>query len=83
MDFEFIKNEDGSWGLFNTTVDDIYFSNIGAHKEALEKFVIPAKPQNIKKKNIRILDVCYGMGFNSKTFVDYCIKNNLNFFFFQ
>lgn len=81
MNFEYIKNPDGTWGLYNKEIGDIYFSNIGAYKEALEKFVLPAKPNNIQNNKIRILDVCYGMGYNSKTFVDYCIKNNFLFDF--
>ena len=81
MNFEYIKNPDGAWGLYNKEIGDIYFSNIGAYKEALEKFVLPANPKSIKNKKIKILDVCYGMGYNSKTFVDYCVKNNLLFDF--
>jgi len=80
MDFEYRKNSDGSWGIYNSKVEDIYFSNIGAHKEAMEKFVIPSDVASFDKdKKIKILDVCYGMGFNSKSFVDYCIKNNFKF----
>lgn len=81
MNFEYRLNPDGTFALYNTEIEDIYFSNIGAHKEALEKFVIPSAVNSINKKKLKILDVCYGMGYNSKSFVDYCLKNNLNFEF--
>jgi len=81
MNFEYRLNPDGTFALYNTEIEDIYFSNIGAHKEALKKFVIPSAVNSINKKKIKILDVCYGMGYNSKSFVDYCLKNNLDFEF--
>lgn len=81
MNFEYREKENNSFELFNTEYNDIYFSNVGAHKEALEKFVLPTEPENFSNKKIKILDVCYGMGFNSKAFVDYAIKNNLNISF--
>ena len=81
MNFEYRLNPDGTFALYNTEIDDIYFSNIGAYKEALEKFVIPSGISNFKNKKVKILDVCYGMGYNSKTFVDFCLKNNLGYEF--
>lgn len=81
MNFECMTNPDGSCGLFNNEIGDIYFSNIGAYKEAMQKFVLPSNVNNLKNNSLKILDVCYGMGYNSKSLVDYCIKNNLNFDF--
>ena len=78
MNFTCRENKDGSFELYNTSIGDIYFSNVGAYKEALEKFVLPSLPSLKNKSSIKILDVCYGMGYNSKTFVDYVSKNNIN-----
>ena len=81
MNFEFQQNNDGSFAIYNNEIGDIYYSNIGAHNEAMQKFVIPADVTSLKSQKIKILDICYGMGYNSKTFVDYCVKNNYNFEF--
>ena len=78
MDFVCRENANGSLEIYNTKIGDIYFSNVGAHKEAYEKFVMPSLPVIEKKSKIQILDVCYGMGYNSKTFFDFLVKNNIN-----
>ena len=78
MDFDCRENANGTFEVFNTKIGDIYFSNVGAYKEALEKFVLPSLPVLQNKNKIKILDVCYGMGYNSKTFVDYILKNKIN-----
>lgn len=70
---------DGSVGLYSPEADDIYHSTYGALSEALEKFVLPMELSEFIKKNnqIKILDICYGIGYNSKTFLDFFIKNFL------
>ena len=68
---------DGSVGLFSPADDDIYHSTYGALTEAYEKFIIPADPEFYLKNNseIKILDICYGIGYNSKSFLNYFYKN--------
>ena len=78
MNIKFRENIDSSFELYNEDVGDIYFSNVGAYKEALEKFVFPSLPVIKNKSNVKILDVCFGMGYNSKTFLNYILKNNIN-----
>lgn len=70
---------DGSVGLFSPADDDIYHSTYGALTEALEKFVLPAEPEKYfsSNRNIKILDICFGIGYNSKTFFDFFLKNIL------
>lgn len=68
---------DGSVGLFSPADDDIYHSTYGALTEAYEKFVLP---MNLEKffadsTNIKILDICFGIGYNSKSFFDFFLKN--------
>lgn len=82
---------DGSVGLFSPDADDIYHSTYGALTEAYEKFILPSNLKNDLKKNkeIKILDICYGIGYNSKSFLNYILdfiynetidtdKNNYN-----
>ena len=62
---------DGSVGLYSPKDDDIYHSTYGALTEAFEKFVIPADFDSYFSKNnkIKILDICFGIGYNSKSFL--------------
>lgn len=78
LNFYPIKTNDGSTGLFNTEVDDIYHSSYGAYTEALTKFIIPSGlTEKLKaKKTIRILDICFGMGYNSKCAIEKILQNN-------
>ena len=56
--------EDGSIGLYNKELDEIYHSRYGAKTEAYEKFILPAKI--IDNHPLDILDICYGIGYNTK-----------------
>lgn len=71
---------DGSVGLFSPEDDDIYHSTYGALTEAYEKFVLPSEPdyyfENLDE--IKILDICYGIGYNSKAFINYFLEKFLN-----
>lgn len=80
MNVSFIPTitQDGSIGLFNPDVDDIYHSSYGAYSEALEKFISPSGIKEFVKNNssIRILDICYGMGYNTKAAIKTCLEIN-------
>ena len=71
---------DGSVGLYSETDNDIYHSTYGALSEAYEKFILPAHFDKFFQKNseIKILDICFGIGYNSKSFINYFIKNLYN-----
>ena len=67
---------DGSVGLFNTDFDDIYHSATGALTEAYEKFIYPVDFDSLlKKKSIKVLDICYGIGYNTKSFLNFLFEN--------
>ncbi len=62
---------DGSVGLFSPNFNDIYHSATGALTESYEKFILPVDFNKlIKKDSIRVLDICYGIGYNSKSFLN-------------
>ena len=67
---------DGSVGLFSPDADDIYHSTYGALTEAYEKFILPSNFKDYLKKNneIKILDICFGIGYNSKSFLNYLLN---------
>lgn len=77
-DYEFYYTQDGSVGLYSYADDDVYHSKFGALTEAWEKFIIPA---HIERKlnqqpEIRVLDVCYGIGYNTKALISFIINAN-------
>lgn len=67
---------DGSVGLFNTDFNDIYHSATGALTEAYEKFIYPVDFNTLlQKKSIKVLDICYGIGYNTKSFLNFLFEN--------
>lgn len=71
---------DGSVGLFSPEADDIYHSTYGALSEAYEKFIIPAGIKDFLKENseIKVLDICYGIGYNTKSLINEIINFHYN-----
>ena len=77
-DYEFYYTQDGSIGLYSYADDDVYHSKFGAITEAWEKFILPS---NIEKKiqeqdSLKVLDVCYGIGYNTKALMSSIINLN-------
>lgn len=71
---------DGSVGLFSQQDDDIYHSTYGALTESWQKFILPAHLQEYltEHEEVKILDICYGIGYNTKTALNVFIENILN-----
>lgn len=63
----YIKTKDGSYTLFSQKYNEAYHNiNDGAFNEALYKHVLPAFSNiDSKKSELRILDICFGLGYNS------------------
>ena len=72
----FLFTADGSAGLYNMEVDDVYHSVYGAKSEAIEKFIIPLDFEKIffNRKELKILDICYGIGYNTKALIKKIIE---------
>lgn len=70
---------DGSVGLFSPDADDIYHSTYGALTEAYEKFILPADLKIFFEKNseIKILDICFGIGYNTKSFLNFVYNETI------
>lgn len=67
---------DGSVGLYSPEFKDIYHSTTGALTEAYEKFIMPVDIENLlAKDSIKVLDICYGIGYNSKSFLNLILEN--------
>jgi len=61
-----IQSEDGSFTAYSTQFEEHYHSTKdGALHESLSKHVIPALKHTQDKEEIVILDICFGLGFNT------------------
>ncbi len=80
--FKNIKFEltaDNSAGLFDEKVGDIFHSRTGALKEAQEKFINPIlNLLSYFPDTINVLDICYGIGYNTKALFQNLGINNIN-----
>ncbi len=74
-----VITRDNTESYFNETVGESYHSYAGAVEEALKKYVIPCKIKELSKGgNLRILDVCFGLGYNSAMAVSEALAENPN-----
>jgi tRNA U34 5-methylaminomethyl-2-thiouridine-forming methyltransferase MnmC len=71
--------QDGSVTFYSEEYDEHYHTKSGAVEEAFKKF---AEPCNVKEKakqdNIIILDVCFGLGYNTAAAIDLALEANPN-----
>lgn len=73
-----VKSSDGTFTAYSEEFNECYHNiKDGALKESLKKHVEPAF-ENIKKDNITILDICFGLGYNTFSTLYYLKKNKLN-----
>ncbi|AFZ60844.1 tRNA (5-methylaminomethyl-2-thiouridine)(34)-methyltransferase MnmD [Anabaena sp. PCC 7938] len=58
--------QDGSFTFFSEEFDEAFHSHFGARQETYLKFVLPSQVQKAAGNGrVRILDVCYGLGYNT------------------
>jgi tRNA U34 5-methylaminomethyl-2-thiouridine-forming methyltransferase MnmC len=70
---------DSTVGLFSRQDDDIYHSTYGALSESWQKFIVPSGLEKYMQehKGVKILDIGYGIGYNTKTSLQVFIRNFL------
>ncbi len=74
-----IQTIDGSNTLFSTKYNQHFHDlKTGAIKESLNKHVIPALSLKKDSKNLKILDICFGIGYNTFSTIYYILENNLD-----
>ena len=72
-----ITTDDGSITFRNEEFDEIYHTKSGAVEEAFVKFVGPTHIEKLAKTgSINILDVCFGLGYNSCAALDRILELN-------
>lgn len=63
---EWVKSEDGSYTAYSSEYDEHYHSTKdGALNESLKKHIEPAFALHSQKDHLRIIDICFGLGFNT------------------
>jgi tRNA U34 5-methylaminomethyl-2-thiouridine-forming methyltransferase MnmC len=74
-----VQTGDGSLTLYSAEFDEYYHStHAGALHESLSKHVIPALTLQKDKDKLTILDICFGLGYNTLATIYYLQKENLN-----
>ena|SRR3989344_3378104 len=72
-----IITADSSESFLNEEVGESYHSHKGAVEEALKKYAVPCKIKELAKTGkIAILDVCFGLGYNSAMAIDVALQEN-------
>jgi len=80
-DKKYVLTEDGTFTCYSDSFDECYHSTKdGAFKESLKKHIEPAFTLiDSSKKSLIILDICFGLGYNTLTTLYYVNKNALNY----
>lgn len=76
---EIVLSDDGTNTLYSREFDEAYHSTKdGALHESLEKHVKPALKFSKGKKELTILDICFGLGYNTLATLYYITEQHLN-----
>ncbi|MCK9492480.1 MAG: MnmC family methyltransferase [Sulfurimonas sp.] len=75
---EITLSDDGSFTAYSKEYDEHYHSTKdGALKESLLKHIIPTMSQMQNRDEVNILDICFGLGFNTLASLYYHKQNSL------
>ncbi len=73
-----VQSEDSSFTAFSVNFNEHYHSTKdGALHESLQKHVLPALTLLSDKEELTILDICYGLGFNTLATLYYLKKHSI------
>lgn len=68
LEFEPQLTADGSFTFFSPAFGEAFHSQYGARQEAEKKFIAPTQlKEKAQQPKLRLLDVCYGLGYNTAT----------------
>ena len=69
-----VLTKDGSYSLRSAFYQENFHSLLGALEETKIKFTVPSDLQRFKAKSLNVLDICFGLGYNSASLVNELIK---------
>ncbi len=77
-----VLTKDGSYSLKSVFFQENFHSLLGALEETKLKFTAPSNLQRFKGKSLNVLDICFGLGYNSASLLNELIKqkSNLNLY---
>ncbi len=75
-DLKEILTNDGTISLRSLFFQENFHSLEGAQKEAEIKFINPSDLKRFKNKSLKVLDICFGLGYNSASLFNNLIKQN-------
>lgn len=63
---QWVQSDDGSYTAYSSEYDEHYHSTKdGALNESLKKHIEPAFALHCEKDHLRLIDICFGLGFNT------------------
>ncbi len=71
-----VLTKDGSYSLKSIFFQENFHSLLGALEETRLKFTAPSNLQRFKGKSLNVLDICFGLGYNTASLVNELIKQN-------
>ena len=79
LEDKLVTSNDGRHTRFSLKYNQ-HFPNTedGGFSEALHKHIIPAFSHSYNKKELNILDICFGLGYNSFATIFYILENKLD-----
>ena len=77
-----VLTKDGSYSLRSVFFQENFHSLYGALEETKSKFTATSNLQRFKGQSINVLDICFGLGYNSASLLNELIKqkSNLNLY---
>jgi len=69
-----VLTKDGSYSLRSVFFQENFHSLIGALEETKSKFTATSNLRRFKDKSLNVLDICFGLGYNSASLIEELIK---------
>ena len=69
-----VLTKDGSFSLRSAFFQENFHSLLGALEETRSKFTATSNLQRFKRKSLNVLDICFGLGYNSASLFNELIK---------
>jgi len=69
-----VLTKDGSYSLRSVFFQENFHSFLGALEETKSKFTATSNLQRFKGKSLNVLDICFGLGYNSASLLNELIK---------
>ena len=69
-----VLTKDGSYSLRSAFFQENFHSLFGALEETKSKFTATSNLQRFKGKSLNVLDICFGLGYNSASLLNELIK---------